>query len=65
MIGFVPHRDALRDRAQWFERATEPMTVCWDIPEGHIPTLEEAENRLLQLRAEGPSETVFPYTHRG
>lgn len=65
VIGFAPHRDALRDRAQWFERAIEPMTVCWEIPDGHVPTLEEAEERLLQLRAEGPGEAVFPYSHRG
>lgn len=65
VIGFGPHRDALRDRAQWFERATEPMTVCWDVPEGHLPSLAEAEACLLQLRTEGPSEDLFPFTHRG
>ena len=65
VVGFAAHREALRERAQWFERATEPMTVCWAVPDGHMPTLEEAEARLLQLRAEGPSEHVFPFTHRG
>ena len=65
VIGFIPHRNALRDRAQWFERTTEPMTVCWPVAHGHLPTLEEAEARLLQMRAEGPSETAFPYSHRG
>ena len=65
VVGFAAHREALRERAQWFERATEPMTVCWEVPDGHMPTLEEAEAQLLQLRAEGPSEDVFPFTHRG
>lgn len=65
VIGFAAHRDALRDRARWFERATEPMTVCWHIPERHVPSLEEAEERLLRLRREGPSEDTFPFSHRG
>lgn len=65
VIGFAAHRDALRDRARWFERATEPMTVCWHIPESHVPSLEEAEERLLRLRREGPSDDTFPFSHRG
>lgn len=65
VIGFTSHRNALRDRAKWFERPTEPMTVCWPVAPDRIPTLEEAEARLLRLRAEGPSETAFPYSHRG
>lgn len=65
VIGFVPHRNALRDRARWFERATEPMTVCWAIPDDHLPSLAEAESCLLRLRSEGPTEGLFPFTHRG
>ncbi|HAN71658.1 MAG TPA: DUF3291 domain-containing protein [Actinobacteria bacterium] len=65
VIGFAQHRDALRDRARWFERAQEPMTVCWPIPDGHVPTLAEAEERLGRLRCDGPSDDAFPFTHRG
>ena len=65
VLGFAQHRMLLQDRGQWFLRPDEPMTVCWEMPDGHIPTLEEAEARLLQLRTEGPSEAVFPYSHRG
>lgn len=65
VVGFGQHRDALRDRYDWFERATEPMTVCWQVPEGHEPSLAEAEEMLLLLRAEGPSSRVFPFSYRG
>ena len=41
------------------------MTVCWHVDEGHLPPLEEAEEMLLRLRAEGPSDEVFPFTYRG
>lgn len=65
VVGHGQHRDALRDRFTWFERAAEPMTVCWEVPEGHEPTVDEAEEMLLLLRAEGPSARVFPFTYRG
>ena len=65
VIGHDGHRTALRDRYRWFERATEPMTVCWPVDEGHQPGLEEAEEMLLRLRREGPSDTAFPFTYRG
>lgn len=65
VIGYDAHRSALRDRYEWFERATEPMTVCWTVPDGHLPTIAEAESMLLRLRANGPSADVFPFTYRG
>lgn len=65
VTGYLPHRAALRDRYTWFERSTEPMTVCWPVPDGHEPTVEEAEGKLLLLRAAGPGDAVFPFTYRG
>lgn len=59
------HREVLRRRHEWFERAGEHMTVCWHVPEGHRPTPAEAERELLALRAEGPSPARFPFTYRG
>jgi Domain of unknown function (DUF3291) len=65
VVGFAQHRDALRGRSAWFERADEPMTACWQVDEGHEPSVQEAEDMLLLLRREGPSDRVFPFTHRG
>ena len=31
VVGHDQHRGALRDRFTWFERAAEPMTVCWHV----------------------------------
>ena len=64
VIGFAGHREALAARREWFDRADEPMTVCWYIEEGHLPSLEEAEVNLLRLRHGGPSAGLFAFTYR-
>jgi hypothetical protein len=64
VLGDVGHRTALQSRREWFERSPEFMTVCWPVDEGHRPTLEEAEARLLELRTTGPHEALFPFTYR-
>lgn len=58
------HRRALAARRQWFEPAVEPMTACWYIDEGHLPSLAEAEGRLLRLRVDGPGADVFAFSAR-
>lgn len=35
------------------------MTTLWWVPAGHRPTVTEAENRLLHLRAHGPTPYAF------
>jgi hypothetical protein len=64
VLGQAGHRAALSRRREWFERSTMPMTVCWYVPDGHRPSLAEAEAMLLRLRAEGPSDALFPFSYR-
>lgn len=59
------HRGVMKRRAEWFHRALEPMTVCWYVAEGEIPTTEDAEARLTELRLSGPSSELFEFKHRG
>jgi hypothetical protein len=54
------HLDVLRRRREWFERM-ETYLVLWWVPVGHIPTLEEAEERLDLLRERGPSPDAFTF----
>jgi heme-degrading monooxygenase HmoA len=65
VIGQAQHRAALQDRFRWFERATDPMTVCWYVEEGHEPTLAEAESMLVRLREQGEQEGLFEFRYRG
>ncbi|GHK01008.1 DUF3291 domain-containing protein [Streptomyces sp. NPDC003753] len=53
------HREMLARRREWFERLEEAVTALWWVPAGHRPTVAEAEERLLHLRAHGPTEYAF------
>ncbi|MGW7008022.1 DUF3291 domain-containing protein [Streptomyces sp. NPDC054933] len=53
------HRELLRRRREWFERVREAVTALRWVPTGHRPTVAEAEERLLRLRANRPSPYVF------
>jgi hypothetical protein len=58
------HLDFLRRRRDFFEPPTAPILVLWWIPEGHLPTMEEAMARLEHLREHGPSAHAFTFRHR-
>ena len=53
------HREVMKQRRQWFERFNGAYTVLWWIPEGHIPTVEEAKERLASLNEHGPTPYAF------
>ncbi|MYV57850.1 DUF3291 domain-containing protein [Streptomyces sp. SID3212] len=53
------HRELLARRREWFERVEEAMTAVWWVPEGHRPTVAEAERHLRHLRENGPAAYTF------
>jgi hypothetical protein len=55
------HVDFLRRRLEFFEPHDGPHLALWWVEEGHIPTVEEALERLADLDANGPSERVFTF----
>ena len=48
------HADVMRRRREWFEQMTDAFVALWWIPEGHVPTVTEAKERLALLEANGP-----------
>ncbi len=58
------HVEFLRQRRDWFEAPSQPIMCLWWIPEGTIPTVEDAVARLEHLRAHGPTATAFTFRHR-
>jgi hypothetical protein len=58
------HREVLRRRREWFHRMSEAYTVCWWVPAGHRPTTEEAEDRIRNLRTNGPNPQAFTLRER-
>ena len=58
------HAEMYRRRREWFEAPTEAYLVLWWVPAGHIPTVEEADERLDYLRAHGPTPHAFTFKQR-
>ena len=56
------HVELIQDRDAWFTKMQEPHQALWWIPEGHIPSLEEAKEKLWYLRAHGPSAQAFTFS---
>lgn len=57
-----PHTPVMRGRRQWFESLSEAYMALWWVPVDHRPSVPEAEERILHLRAHGPA--VFAFTFR-
>jgi len=53
------HKQFYDKRAAWFEIMGDMHFVMWWVPEGHRPSLEEAIERLEDLRGNGPSDRAF------
>ncbi len=58
------HAQLLRRRREFFEAPTQPIMCLWWIPEGTLPTPQEALARLEHLRTHGPTSTAFTFRHR-
>ncbi|UUY04996.1 DUF3291 domain-containing protein [Svornostia abyssi] len=58
------HRAYMRRRREWFVKSDLPFQCLWWVPAGHIPSLEEAEERLTALRDRGPTPFAFTFRER-
>ena len=54
------HREAMKQRRRWFQRFDGPFNALWWVAQGHIPTVDEAKERLEYLRVHG--ETAFAFS---
>jgi uncharacterized protein DUF3291 len=55
------HVAVLRGRRAWFARPTKAMSALWWIPAGSVPTVTDAEERILHLREHGPTPHAFTF----
>lgn len=55
------HAEMIRDRRSWFEQFDRPFLALWWVPAGHIPSVDEAKERLEHLEAHGPSQFAFTF----
>ena len=59
-----PHLAVMRRRREWTTRLDEQHLCLWWIEQGHIPTVEEAIERLDLLREHGPTPRAFTFKRR-
>lgn len=55
------HGAAMHARRRWFEKSSQPTLALWWVVAGHIPTLEEAKERLDHLRQQGSTTYAFSF----
>ncbi|CAD5287852.1 conserved hypothetical protein [Alteromonas sp. 38] len=55
------HKDFLSRKKEWFFEIPEDTYVLWWIPVGHIPSLEEAVEKLEYLRSNGETPKAFSF----
>ena len=53
------HNKVYARKAEFFEKSDKPHFIMWWIPQGHIPTLDEANQRLEHYAAHGAGEQAF------
>ena len=58
------HADYYRRRNEWFTHEDQPYAVLWWVPGGHEPSVEEAEGKLAELKANGPGPAAFTFKQR-
>ena len=55
------HRDFMRRKNEWFHRLAEDTYVLWWVEDDHIPSLDEAIERLDHLREVGDTPCAFTF----
>mgnify|MGYP000150304359 CR=1 FL=1 len=55
------HREVMIKRRNWFERPNGAYQALWWIPAGHVPTVDEALERLARLERDGPGAEAFTF----
>ncbi len=55
------HVELIRDRHAWFHKFVDAHQALWWIPAGHIPTIEEAKDKLETIQKHGPTPSAFHF----
>lgn len=55
------HAKVMQGKAEWFNPMSRNHMVLWWIEDGHIPSLDEAKEKLDAIRANGPSPEAFDF----
>lgn len=55
------HVSIMKRRREFFQKWDGPFMVLWWVPAGHIPSVDEAMDKLSHLRKHGPTTEAFSF----
>jgi hypothetical protein len=55
------HAELLRQRHEWFGKFEGVYMALWWVPAGHVPSIDEAKQRLAHLEEHGPTQFAFTF----
>jgi len=55
------HVELIQDREAWFSKMASAHQTLWWVPEGQIPSIEEAKEKLDYFNENGPTENAFTF----
>ncbi len=58
------HKELIRNRGDWFDNMPEMHQALWWVPKGHIPSLQEAKQKLDLIRLDGPTANAFTFAKK-
>jgi hypothetical protein len=58
------HVEIFKRRKEWFEKMPEMHMVLWYVSATHLPTVEEATERLVHVRKNGETPYAFSFKKR-
>ena len=58
------HAPVMRRRQEWFSKFQGAYVALWWVPEGHLPSMDEAKKRLAHLEQFGPTSFAFTIKDR-
>lgn len=61
---YSDHTEFFRRRREWFHKMTTPAVALWWIEAGHIPTVDEAKEKLALIEKHGPTPQAFTFKQR-
>ncbi len=60
-VYYSAHVEVLRQRQAWFEKFAGAYVALWWVPQGRLPGVDEAKQRLAHLEAHGPTQFAFTF----
>ena len=55
------HVELIQNRDAWFDKIVNVHQALWWIPQGTLPTIQEAKEKLKQLQEKGSTQEAFTF----